>query len=962
MTHSPRRLSLLRTAALLAAGSATWLAACTPEDKPKAQAAAPKPALPPAPMRMLVVGSKDALLAQDSTLPQLERVSTDKLDALTLGNLLTFRTVVLLGVDAKNLSGKQRTAIENFVQSGGGLVTSAVKPADWNWLRRANGDLDAARILGRVTQPKGTLQRAFDGGRILVDPDAAALPAGLQFVTRTAPGEAPFALDPQARRPSDDYFESKELANNLEDPMGITLLPGGRVLILERHGAVKLFTPGQSVRTLTTLKVDAEGLGKRGGNWYEGGGLGIVADPDFGVKNDFVYIYYSLPAVEGPDKPMKNTNRLSRFRLVDGDTLAYETPLLDVPDDRDQKVCHEGGALCFGADRLLFLSCGDNTNPFESSGYAPIDERPGRWRADAQRTSGNTNDLRGGISRIRINEAGDGYTIPKGNLFPEGTPKTRPELFVKGCRNVWRIAYDSKTGGVAWGDVGPDAGGTNNSRGPVGYDFIGFAPKGGYFGWPYARGPVNVFKNVHDAWYTRHDFATGKNGECFADGIKNTSPNNTGMETLPPVQPSLVWYRPGGATAEFPEMGSGGRSACVSVIYNQEGRANSFPKWFDHVLISHEWTRARLDFVKLADNADPAAKPELETIQPFLGAAPMLHPVHMAQDPEGNLYFLEYGGAWTNNKNGRLSKISFKGWNRAPILTLDASERFGGLATNFAFSAQADTAEENPFTATWDFGDGTQAQGSGPEALKAAHTYAKSGRYEAKLTVKDDLSGATTTRLVPVSAGNSHPTLKITFPDAPKALPWGGEVKVLAKADDAEDGDLSAAAQLTAQFGVPFDRPLPDPRLAGLDPALRGTQLMASHGCVACHTALLPNVGPAYAEIAKHYKDDKAFSAKLTASITQGSAGKWNSHMAMPAFGSLPKKDVADLVAAIHSLANPSSVSLAVENGVVKLPKERPAGIPDTAVLTVRATVTDKGAPGLVPLTAHASATLKDRK
>ena len=42
----------------------------------------------------------------------------------------------------------------------------------------------------------------------------------------------------------------------------------------------------------------------------------------------------------------------------------------------------------------------DNNNPFDSDGYTPIDERPGRLAWDTQRTSENSNDLRGKILRI----------------------------------------------------------------------------------------------------------------------------------------------------------------------------------------------------------------------------------------------------------------------------------------------------------------------------------------------------------------------------------------------------------------------------------------------------------------------------------------------------------------------------------------------------------------------------------
>ena len=106
--------------------------------------------------------------------------------------------------------------------------------------------------------------------------------------------------------------------------------------------------------------------------------------------------------------------------------LSSRKNILDVGTQR-LKCCHTGGSIAFDNKGNLYLSTGDNSNPF-ASGYAPLDERPDRMPWDAQKSSGNTNDLRGKI--IRIHPEPDGsYTIPAGNLFPPGTPKTRPEIY-----------------------------------------------------------------------------------------------------------------------------------------------------------------------------------------------------------------------------------------------------------------------------------------------------------------------------------------------------------------------------------------------------------------------------------------------------------------------------------------------------------------------------------------------------
>ena len=105
--------------------------------------------------------------------------------------------------------------------------------------------------------------------------------------------------------------------------------------------------------------------------------------------------------------------------------MSSEQKIIDVPVDRGI-CCHVGGNIDFDGKGNLYLSTGDDTNPFFSDGYAPLDDRPGRNPAfDARRSAGNTNDLRGKMLRIRV-KAGGGYTIPRGNLFRAGHREDAP--------------------------------------------------------------------------------------------------------------------------------------------------------------------------------------------------------------------------------------------------------------------------------------------------------------------------------------------------------------------------------------------------------------------------------------------------------------------------------------------------------------------------------------------------------
>src|SRR5439155_1102294 len=166
--------------------------------------------------------------------------------------------------------------------------------------------------------------------------------------------------------------------------------PDERVLFIERRGGVNLYKPKTGkVTRIATIPVSTKYADS---SQAEDGLLGLTIDPNF-AKNGWVYMYYS-PA--GPEAK----NVIARFHMQ-GDTLhmASKQVLLEVGTQRLQ-CCHTGGSMAFDAKGNLYVSAGDNSNPF-FSGYAPLDERPGRMPWDAQKSSGNTNDLRGKILRIR---------------------------------------------------------------------------------------------------------------------------------------------------------------------------------------------------------------------------------------------------------------------------------------------------------------------------------------------------------------------------------------------------------------------------------------------------------------------------------------------------------------------------------------------------------------------------------
>ncbi|WP_371785482.1 carbohydrate-binding protein [Streptosporangium subroseum] len=561
----------------------------------------------------------------------------------------------------------------------------------------------------------------------------------------------------------------------LGEAMSLAVLPNRSIVHTARDGTLRVTTAAGVTKVAGKLNVythDEEGL------------QGVATDPGF-ATNRYIYLYYS-PALSTPggDAPTSGTAatfdawkghlNLSRFTLKADDTLdlASEKIVMEVPNDRGQ-CCHVGGDIDFDAAGNLYLTTGDDTNPFESNSYSPLDERTDRNpQFDAQRSAGNTNDLRGKLLRIKPQPDGT-YTIPSGNLFAPGTAKTRPEIYAMGFRNPFRMSVDKPTGTVYLGDYGPDAGGPDANRGPGGQVEFDRITAPGNYGWPYCTGT-----NTTAETYNEYTFPSGPSAAKYncAGGPTNNSFRNTGLATLPAAKAS--WIRYGGEAGTPPEFGGGSESPMGGPVYRYDANLNSavkFPAALNGRFFAGELGRQWIKAIEVKADGTPGV---IEAF-PWTGKQVM----DMAFGPDGALNVLDYGTGADNQAIYRIEYLG--GTNRNPVARAAANKTSGPapLAVTFSSAGSSDP-EGGALTYSWKFGDGGTSTAANP-----TYTYNTNGTYTPTLTVTDS-AGLTGTASVIVTVGNTAPTVTFAAPTEGQLFSFGDTVPFTVNVSDPEDGAI----------------------------------------------------------------------------------------------------------------------------------------------------------------------------
>ena len=222
------------------------------------------------------------------------------------------------------------------------------------------------------------------------------------------------------------------VASGLQNPWGVAFIDGGRFLVTERPGRMRVVAAdGRLGEPLAGLpEVDAGG---------QGGLLDVITDSGF-ARNRTVYFCYAEPGAGG------NSTALASARLSTDSTRLEAVKVIFSQAPKFSSRAHFGCRIVETPDGLLFLTLGDRFS-----------------RKDDAQTLDNHH---GKVVRI----AKDG-SVPPGNPFV-GRAGAKPEIWSLGHRNLQGAA------------LGPDGRLWTSEHGPQGGDEINRPEAGKNYGWP----------------------------------------------------------------------------------------------------------------------------------------------------------------------------------------------------------------------------------------------------------------------------------------------------------------------------------------------------------------------------------------------------------------------------------------------------------------------------------------------
>jgi len=194
----------------------------------------------------------------------------------------------------------------------------------------------------------------------------------------------------------------------------------------------------------------------------------ITFHPDF-KRNGYIYVGSNGP--QGAP-PARRQTRVTRYTLEPPDRIpsppAKEGKRATGLDPKSAQVIiewwsdgHNGGAVAFGHDGMLYITTGDGTSD-----------------SDTNIVGQDMSTLLAKVLRIDVDHPDKGrmYSVPKDNPFVNHE-NTRPEIWAYGLRNPWRMTVDKKAGHIWVTQNGQDL-----------WEQVYLVKKGDNYGWSVMEG------------------------------------------------------------------------------------------------------------------------------------------------------------------------------------------------------------------------------------------------------------------------------------------------------------------------------------------------------------------------------------------------------------------------------------------------------------------------------------------
>ena len=234
----------------------------------------------------------------------------------------------------------------------------------------------------------------------------------------------------QVMKSQEHRFEAVVLADGLENPWGLAFLSGGRMLVTERPGRLRIVEEGKelSAPIAGVPEVFASG---------QGGLLDIVLHPDH-ARNGWIYFSHAI-AGDGGARTAVSRAKFDGAALRDLETVF-------VARNPGSGGVHFGSRIAFGADGKLYVSAGE------------------RGKANQTQNPKNHNG-----TVLRLNDDG---SVPSDNPFV-GRDDALPSIFTYGHRNPQGM-FRHPARGEIW----------VHEHGPKGGDEINRLVGGANYGWP----------------------------------------------------------------------------------------------------------------------------------------------------------------------------------------------------------------------------------------------------------------------------------------------------------------------------------------------------------------------------------------------------------------------------------------------------------------------------------------------